>query len=373
MSTEVLNLPIIDLSELDNENTRADFYRKLRHMARDVGFFYLVGHGVDPAERDDLLDTAKRFFALPQDAKDKISMDNSPHFRGYTKLGNENTRNKTDYREQLDIGEEVPAELRSEDDPEFYLNLHGPNPWPAEVPELKEKALAYQGKMHSVAVKLLRAFVVALGLPEDSLDEMIGGTPRQLLKLVHYPANTGEDGEGQQQGCGPHKDSDFLTLLWQDGTGGLQVLTDDKGWVDAAPLKDSYIVNIGELLELTTNGYLIANVHQVVMRRTTRTSRYSIPYFLGPNLEVKEVPLLPLPAELQAQARGPTSDPLNPLFNDVGINAIKGRLRSHKNTTMRFYPKTLRADSEEWYHFGRVSARRLCENGLKEGKNNVSK
>ncbi|EPY23926.1 2OG-Fe(II) oxygenase [Strigomonas culicis] len=339
MSTDNLNLPVIDLSELDNENTRADFYRKLRHMARDVGFFYLVGHGVDPAERDDLLQTAKRFFALPQDAKDKISMDNSPHFRGYTKLGNENTRNKADYREQLDIGEEVPSDVLPEEDPRFYLNLHGPNLWPAEVPELKEKALAYQDKMHSVAVKLLRAFVVALGLPEDSLDELINGVPRQLLKIVHYPANTGEDGEAQQQGCGPHKDSDFMALLWQDETGGLQVLTDDKGWVDAAPLKDSFIVNIGELLELTTNGYLIANVHQVVMKPGTNKARYSIPYFLSANLDVKEVPLLPLPAELQAQARGPTSDPLNPLFRDVGINAIKSRLRAHKNTTKKFYPE----------------------------------
>ncbi|CAD2222087.1 non-haem dioxygenase in morphine synthesis N-terminal/2OG-Fe(II) oxygenase superfamily, putative [Angomonas deanei] len=337
-AADISSLPIIDISEVDNESTRAAFYKKLRHFARDIGFFYLVGHGIASSEREALLESAKEFFALPQDVKDKISMDNSPHFHGYTKVGRELTRNKADFREQLDIGHENPARVLPEDDPHFYKNLLGPNQWPKEVPELKERALAYHAKATALLTKLLQAFLVALEVPEGTFDKAyVGG--RNILKLVHYPANSGEYGDSQVQGVGPHKDSVLLTLLWQDDVGGLQVYTDEKGWFDAPPIKDAFVINIGEALELATNGYLIANIHQVVMKPGQRKDRYSIPFFLGPSLDIGELPLLKLPKELQEQARGPSSDPLNPLFLNTGENIAKSRLRSHPNTTKRWYPK----------------------------------
>ncbi|CAD2222079.1 2OG-Fe(II) oxygenase family oxidoreductase [Angomonas deanei] len=176
----------------------------------------------------------------------------------------------------------------------------------------------------------------ALGLPEDSFDAVLSGVPRDFLKLAHYPGNT--DGAPERQGVGPHKDSDILTLLWQDETGGLQVFLEGKGWIDAVPLKNSFIVNVGETLELATDGYLTADIHQVVMDARHTKSRYSIPYFIGPNLDLKEIPILSLPKELKDQARGPATDPMNPLIRNPGINTMKGRLRSHLGTTERFYP-----------------------------------
>ncbi|CAD2220206.1 non-haem dioxygenase in morphine synthesis N-terminal/2OG-Fe(II) oxygenase superfamily, putative [Angomonas deanei] len=332
------NLPIINLAELDNESTKVHFYTQLRHLAKDIGFFYVVGHGINENDRDAFLNASKKFFALPQDEKDQISMANSKHFRGYTKTGDELTRNKPDYREQIDFGEErLPLIVRENDD--IWLNLIGPNQWPKKVPEMKEAALRYQSQVRAASVKLLHAFMVALGVPEDSLDELISGIPQNLLKVVHYPANDDPSNSDRTQGCGPHKDAGILTMLWQDGSGGLQVMKKDGTWIDAPPVKGSVVINIGESLELATNGYLQANFHQVVMPPGRTTSRYSIPYFLTTNVRAKKIPLLNLSDELKAQAQGPSSDPLNPLFDDVGKNLIKTRLRSHLAVTKRFYPK----------------------------------
>lgn len=327
-------LPIIDLRELDNPSTRDNFYQKLRFTAREIGFFYLVGHNISSQQRDDLLATTKQFFALPEVEKNKINMSHSRHFRGYTGSTQENTRNQPDYREQIDIGEELPALPLTDQDP-IWFNLQGPNQWPDALPELKTRALAWQLAMRETAVKLIKAFLVALELPENSFDPIIADPAQHLLKLIHYPAR--ESGLEGEQGVGAHKDAGILTLLWQDNIGGLQVDT-DNGWIDVAPLENAFVVNIGEVFELATNGYLRANVHQVV-RKQNSVSRYSIAYFITPSVFANEVPLLPLPTYLAQQALGPDSDPLNPLFTNLGKNAIKGRLRSHLSVTRQFYPE----------------------------------
>lgn len=334
MSEVVTELPIIDISELDNPETRQQFYKKLRTIARDIGFFYLVGHGIPVEERNQLLTTMQRFFKLSKEEKEKISMTNSRHFRGYTAITEEYTRTKPDFREQIDIGEELPLVNLSPDDP-IWLNLEGPNQWPESLPELKEYALIWQQKTRQVVIKLLKAFLVALELPEDSLNEIIQNPPQHNLKLIHYPPI--DEAADSDQGVGAHKDGGILTLLWQDNVGGLQVKTDD-GWIDIAPLENAFVVNIGEALELATNGYLRANIHQVV-RKKRNASRFAIAYFLAPSLRARTYPLLPLPPHLAALARGPQSDPLNPMFRDIGKNSIKGRLRSHLSVTKQFYPK----------------------------------
>lgn len=83
----ITQLPIIDLQELENPETRENFYKKLRVIAREIGFFYLVGHNIPVGTREQLLATTKQFFALPQSEKESISMEHSKHFRGYTEIG----------------------------------------------------------------------------------------------------------------------------------------------------------------------------------------------------------------------------------------------------------------------------------------------
>ncbi len=108
-------------------------------------------------------------------------------------------------------------------------------------------------------------------------------------------------------------------------------------WIDASPLPGAFVVNIGELLELATNGYLRATVHRVVSPPQS-SERLSIAFFLGAQLDAV-VPIYQLPAQLAHLAQGPSSDPLNPLLREVGWNYLKGRLRSHPEVARRFYPE----------------------------------
>ncbi len=84
-------------------------------------------------------------------------------------------------------------------------------------------------------------------------------------------------------------------------------------------------------------------MHRVVTPPAGR-DRLSIAFFLGARLDAT-VPLLTLPPELAAQARGPASDPDNPLFHEVGPNYLKGRLRSHPDVARRHYADVLAAQA----------------------------
>lgn len=321
-----LNLPILDLSQLDAGPAAAARFRDdLRAATHDVGFFYLTGTGVTPALEARLHRAARDFFALPEE--DKLAIENvkSPHFRGYTRIGGERTQGRVDWREQIDIGPEREVVSGHGEDagaPDF-ARLIGPNLWPAAQPELRDVVDEWQDHLAGVARKLLRAWARSLGAPETYFDEHFG-EPSTLLKIVRYP---GKDDPTPQQGVGAHKDSGVLTLLWvEPGKGGLQVERDGE-WVDAPPVPGAFVVNIGEMLEYATQGYLIATNHRVVSPRYP-DDRISIPYFFNPALDAR-LPLIELPAELRAEARGVTRDPANPIHGLYGENALKSRLRAH--------------------------------------------
>jgi isopenicillin N synthase-like dioxygenase len=129
----------------------------------------------------------------------------------------------------------------------------------------------------------------------------------------------------------------------QDVQSGLEVANGEE-WIKAPPLPGTLVVNIGEMLELATNGYLRANVHRVVSP-AAGTDRLSVAYFLNPRLDAT-VPLLTLAPPLAAEARGPASDPDNPLFQQVGENILKSQLRSHVEVARRHYPELVKAGTQ---------------------------
>ncbi|NLG23043.1 MAG: isopenicillin N synthase family oxygenase, partial [Actinomycetales bacterium] len=100
------HLPVLDLSLADDPATAAQFREQLREATHDYGFFYLVGHGIDPGLTSEIISVSREFFALPE--ADKLEIENvlSPHYRGYTRVGGERTQGKVDWREQIDIGPE---------------------------------------------------------------------------------------------------------------------------------------------------------------------------------------------------------------------------------------------------------------------------
>ena len=326
-------LPILDISRLDaGPAERNAFLRDLRHAARDVGFFYLSGHGVPDALTKEIVAQSRRFFALPTEDKLAIEMVNSPHFRGYTRIGRELTRGAADWREQIDFGSERPRLPIGPDTP-AWARLQGPNLWPAAQPELKGVVTEWQGRLTDIAVRLLKAFAVSLEQDENVFAPIYETGPIQHLKLIRYP---GRDATESDQGVGAHKDGGFLTLLLQDeNQGGLQVIDQSGDWIDAPAIPGTFIVNIGEVLEIASNGYLRATVHRVVTPPAGR-DRVSVAFFFGAALDAT-VPLLELTPALAAEALGPATDPQNPLFREIGQNYLKGRLRSHPDVAERHY------------------------------------
>jgi len=333
-------LPVLPLADFLRESTRASFVERLRAAAHEVGFFYLVEHGVPDALGDDVLALSREFFALPEAEKSRIAMANSPHFRGYTRVGDERTGGRTDWREQLDVGLEVPALDLAPGDPP-WMRLQGPNQWPERPAGLKHALLAWHDALQGVAARLLEAFALSLGQAADAFEACWRGVPNQVVKTIHYPGRGEAAGTARDdQGCGAHKDSEFLTLLLQDDVGGLEVLRDGR-WAAATPLPGSFVVNTGELLELASNGYYTATTHRVVAPPSGR-SRQSLAFFFAARLDAV-VPCLPLPPALRAAARGVAREPSNPLFHDVAANTLKGRLRSHPDVARRFYADVVAA------------------------------
>lgn len=336
-TTQQSVIPVIDISRFrGSAEERSEFVEELRHAAHTYGFFYVVGHGVPTDVTEGVISAARRFFALPLEDRLAIDNVNSPHFRGYTRLGNEYTQGQADHRDQLDIGAERPALELGPDDP-AYLRLIGPNQWPQAAPWLKPAVLAWFAQADRVSKEVLRALAVVLGQDETWFEPWFGAEASTHMKVAHYP---GTD-EPDVQGLGAHKDYGWLALVLQDHHGGLQAVGPDGAWYDAEPIPGAFVFNIGEMLEVASDGYFHAGVHRVVTP-PPGVDRISVPFFLGPRLDAV-VPKIELPAELASEARGVTQDPTNPIFDAYGENALRGWLRSHPEAAARWYADVLAA------------------------------
>ena len=321
--TKPAHLPTIDFSKFHGSAIERDaFIAGLTRVLHDHGFFYLTGHGVRQDLIDDVLAVSKRFFALPEADKLSTEIVKSPHFRGYNRAGYERTRGEQDWREQFDVNTEGDAVEADADAP--WNRLHGPNQWPAALPELKPLLLRYQSEVTRIGIDVLKAIALALGQPENAFADIYEPSPSQLLKIIRYP---GRDAVGSDQGVGAHKDGGFVTVLLQDTTPGLRIRTEAGEWIEAPPVPGTFVINSGELLELATNGFVKADVHDVVTP-PSGTERFSVAFFLGARYDAT-IPVIALADELKRGERGVTVDPLNPIFRKVGINHLKSRLRSH--------------------------------------------
>ncbi len=330
------SLPILDFSLLDGSADDAEAFRvALRQATHEVGFFYLSGHGVSLDLQQGMMAAARNFFALPEAEKLAIENTNSPHFRGYTRVGGELTEGIVDWREQIDIGVERPA-VTAGPGVDDYWSLQGPNLLPESLPALGELAAQWIATLDEISVRLLRAWAQALGAAPEFFDDAFAHEPSPLIKIVRYP---GKSGDIAAQGVGSHKDLGVLTLLYvEEGKGGLQVEKDGV-WIDAPSVPGAFVVNIGELLEIATGGYLKATLHRVISPRLGE-ERISIPYFFGPALDAT-IPTISLPEELASESRGVTRDPANPLFPVFGRNWLKSRVRAHPNVVAAHHPHLL--------------------------------
>jgi isopenicillin N synthase-like dioxygenase len=251
-------------------------------MCHGVGFFTITDHGVPDEFVQRYFQLLEQFFALPEGTKAVIDKRNSPHFRGWERIGAELTNNRVDFREQLDVSTEYgpypPDALPT------YLRLDGPNQWLPEhfLPGFHAAVDEFFRRLGEVAWELMEIMSVGLGLPPHHLRELFGERPLSFVKLISYPRTP--DGES---GVNPHNDAGFLTVLLQQGVGGLEALAPDGEWIPVDPPDGAFIVNIGEMLQAMTGNYFVACTHRVV----TTEPRFSSAYFHGPDLRT---PLSPL-------------------------------------------------------------------------------
>lgn len=333
-------LPVLDLStaRAADGGFSPAFLEQLRDAAHNVGFFQLTGFGARPEQAQELLDIVGEFFRRPLEERMELDNRATPTFRGYTRLGAEVTKGRADAREQIDYGpdREPPASVPAGSE---YMKLQGHNRFPEQFPVLESAAMDWAHLMSVVGAELLAALTAALGLPEDHFASAFERTPAWMGKLVHYVGGDQVPGAGTQ-GVGAHADYGFVTLLLQDSVGGLEVQPHGQSeWIAVPPVPGALVVNLGEMLEVATNGYLMATVHRVTSP-PPGVDRYSVPFFWAPRLD-STVDAAQLPAELAAQARGVSDDPNNPLLSSYGANMLKGFLRAHPETAARHYSELL--------------------------------
>ncbi len=299
-------LPIIDVGPLVAGDDDPAVASALDAAARDLGFFYVVGHGVGPSDLQRLERSARALFALPDAAKERIAMRHAGRaWRGWFPLGGELTSGRPDGKEGCYFGAELGP-----DDPRVRrgLPLHGANLFPAEVPELRTAVLDHLDSLTAVGQAVLRGMALGLGLPGGWFTEHLTADPLLLFRIFRYPPQPEPD---DGWGVAEHTDYGLLTLLLQDDAGGLEVRTAD-GWVAAPPVPGSLVCNLGDMLERLTGGRYRSTPHRV--RNTSGTDRVSFPFFLDPGWDTEVVPL---PLDITGPA-----GPQPPRWDDADVTAL---------------------------------------------------
>lgn len=287
----VTEIPVLDMGPYlaDEPGALEDLAAQLRHAQENVGFYFTINHGVPRALIDRAHDELRRFYALPQDAKDELRINESSI--GYitakstvyvTSTVNENTQ--PDINECLLIVRE-----REPDNPSIKAErrFHGPNQWPSEsiLPGFRENMLAYYAAIETLGYKMLPLYARALDLPADYFDPFFSD-PMWTTRNAFYPGNP--KAVENQFGLSPHRDHGFITFLPLADEPGLQIRTEDGRWIPAEQVEDAIIVNTGEFMNRWTNGRFIATPHRVV---PPRNDRYSIALFFNPTWDTVAEPL----------------------------------------------------------------------------------
>lgn len=276
-------IPVIDFGPFLTGDlaARQAVAREIGSACRNIGFFYLSNHGISPALRERTFAEAKRFFDQPLAAKMAVDIEKSPCHRGYFKMGGENLDPEKqteagDLKEGIKIGRDLAADhalVRA------GLPLHGANLWPENLPGWQGAMQSYFDALTGLGRQIMHAFALSLDLDECHFDRDLTD-PMATLGPLHYPPQQGAITE-KQIGAGAHTDFGCLTILAQDMNGGLQVKNAAGTWIDAPPLADAFVINIGDMMARWTNDLFASTQHRVV--NVSGKERYSIPFFFDPN------------------------------------------------------------------------------------------
>lgn len=282
--TEFTDIPVLDLAPLVAGGDTTQLARDFARAYGETGFGYVINHGIDRALRAAVFDASRRFHALPEAAKQAIAL-NAAH-RGYIAI-NTSTDVNSDLAEVTKPNQSASFMMMREDavaDPAVYLS--GPNQWP-ELEGFRAACEAYAAALTGLGQQLMGLALEAIGAVDRAILEAFE-VPTIWLRLLHYPPQPPQAPE-DLYGSAPHKDFGCLTILAQDDVGGLQVQTPAGRWVDAAPMADAFVVNVGDMLHRLTNGRLLSTPHRVI--NASGRERYSVPFFFDPHVSAEIAPL----------------------------------------------------------------------------------
>ncbi|CAG9978010.1 unnamed protein product, partial [Clonostachys byssicola] len=255
ISTELEKIPVIDASRIwsDKLEDRKAVAEEIRDASRNIGFFYLINHGIDQDYAIEVIDQAKRFFALPEEKKMEV-------FTGLVP-------NDEAFNWAYDASEDPEAVDKAE--PSVSI-------WPSDLPGFREGLYAYHTKLLELSRRLTRIFALALHLPEDFFDEYVR-RPEAGMRILHYPEQ--KHSVDDQNGIGAHTDVECFTIVTQDLSGGLEVLSKSGNWIKAEPIEGSFVVNIADAFMRQTNNFFVSTIHRVINK--SGHERYSAPFFFG--------------------------------------------------------------------------------------------
>lgn len=292
-------VPIIDISGLFGDlQCRQALAVTIREAAENTGFFYIKNHGIPSHIIDAALSQGKAFFAQPEANKCEVSTSKSQFFNGWTeKHGSHISPTESrDFREGFGWRYDPRYDPEPKDDAAVPEAIR---PWirgeefvwdgTGHLPGFKADLLAYWQECLKLSRRMIRAFALALDLPEAYFDHVVT-FPGADGVLNYYPKNeaaaaaTSADAD-IDVGLGAHTDLQSFTLLWQDAVGGLQVLRRDGQWIRVPPVEGTFVVNIGDFLMRLSNDRFQSTVHRVFNRAPV--DRYSMPFFFGFNFNEK--------------------------------------------------------------------------------------
>lgn len=289
MTVPVADVAVIDLSyaRMGGAEARRRTARAIDGACSTLGFLAITGHGVEQALIDDVVESARRFFHLERDEKDRVAPPGPHDFRGY--LGRDTTSLAAT------LGDETPPDLCESfnisgfDDPvvraratvEGYEAIFRENLWPERPPELRGAFEAYYAALEELCRSLLPLVALALDLPEDWFGDKFADHT-SLLLANWYPPVSGELPAGQLR-RGAHTDYGAFTVIAVEQIPGLQISVEGV-WHDVPLIPGAFVVNLGDLMARWTNDRWVSTLHRVVVPDgpDAARDRVSVPFFFQP-------------------------------------------------------------------------------------------
>ena len=275
-------IPQVNLNDYltGDPDSKKKFINDLGKGFSEIGFIALKGHLLNDTVKESLYDEVKNFFDLSNEIKSKYIISGLASQRGFTPFGKEHAkgRNVGDLKEFWHFGQYVKNEPELE-------NKYPKNVMVDELEEFNSVGQKTYELLEETGRHVLGAIACYLNLDETYFDKHIFNG-NSILRAIHYPPITQEPNKAERAAA--HGDINLITLLMGAQGKGLQVLSNNGEWVDAIAEDDEIIVNIGDMLSRHTNNKLKSTIHRVVNppKDLWNSSRYSIPFFLHPRLEM---------------------------------------------------------------------------------------